>query len=385
VNAHDGVVRRDEARDLPERERAEILGELPGDVAPGGDRRKRLRQVLLVVIPIVFVLGGIVYYLLGGRFESTDNAYVAAGIVNVSANVSGRVVEVSVRENERVARGDVLFRLDPAPFQARVDEAEAAVAAARLQISSRKESYQEGLSEIASARDRLDFARREQDRQQQLLQEGIASQAQYDRAALEVQQANNALRASERQNQGVLASLSGDINLPVDEQPAVRRALAELESARLNLGYTVVRASIEGVVTKVNQLQVGDYVNASQPVFALFGTDIWVEANFKEDQLAHMRLGQRAGVEVDAFPGVELTGRVASFSPGTGNSFSVLPAENATGNWVKVVQRLPVQIELDRVPPDVPLHAGLSAEVTVDTGHRRTLFGIGLPRRSEDR
>jgi membrane fusion protein (multidrug efflux system) len=175
----------------------------------------------------------------------------------------------------------------------------------------------------------------------------------------------------------VRANLSGDIGGPVDRQPRVRKALADLERARLDLGYTEVRAPQDGIVTKVNQLQVGSYVSASRPVFTLAGRRLWVEANFKEDQLTYMRVGQKATVEVDAFPDRVFRGHVASFSPGTGNSFALLPAENATGNWVKVVQRLPVQIELDEVPADIPLHAGLSAEVTVDTGHRRHLFGSG--------
>jgi membrane fusion protein (multidrug efflux system) len=148
-----------------------------------------------------------------------------------------------------------------------------------------------------------------------------------------------------------------------------------LDQARLNLSYTVVRARQDGIVTKVDQLQVGDYVSAGKPVFTLAGTRIWVEANFKENQLDHMRIGQTVRFKVDAFPDLALTGRVASFSPGTGNSFALLPAENATGNWVKVVQRLPVELDVDRLPADMPLHAGLSVEVTVDTGHRRHLFG----------
>jgi len=158
----------------------------------------------------------------------------------------------------------------------------------------------------------------------------------------------------------------------------VMRAQAALDRAKLDLGYTVVRAKQDGVVTKVDQLQVGDYVAAAKPVFSLAGTHIWVEANFKENQLDYMRVGQKATLKVDAFPDLSLTGHVTTFSPGTGNSFALLPPENATGNWVKVVQRLPVELDLDQAPPaGVPLHAGLSVEVTVDTGHRRHLFGFG--------
>jgi membrane fusion protein (multidrug efflux system) len=169
------------------------------------------------------------------------------------------------------------------------------------------------------------------------------------------------------------------VNGPTDQQPAVRQAAAALHDAQLNLGYTEVKAPQDGVVTKVTQLQVGDYVTAGKPVFTLVGQHMWIEANFKENQLRYMRLGQPAEVEVSAASGQTLKGRVASFSPGTGNAFALLPAENATGNWVKVVQRLPVEIELDNPPRDLPLHAGLSADVTVDTGHQRRLFGPDTP------
>ena len=168
-------------------------------------------------------------------------------------------------------------------------------------------------------------------------------------------------------------------NAPVTAQPGVQRAQAALDRARLNLGYTVVRAAQDGIVAKVDQLQVGDYVTAARPVFSLAGQRLWVEGNFKENQLRYMRLGQPATIKIDAFPDLNLTAHLTSFSPGTGNSFSVLPPENATGNWVKVVQRLPVELTIDRVPTDVPLHAGLSVEVSVDTGHQRHLFGADTP------
>lgn len=373
VNAPQKISGRAEDRDylgeeigIPDPEIAE---------AATNGRSKRLRRILLLVVPVIVVVGAVLFYLSGGRYQSTDNAYVEAGIVNISANVPGRVIDIEVTENQHVKTGDVLFRLDPAPFQAAVDEAEAAVAAERLKVRATRANFHEGQSDLGAAEDRLKFAIRERERQRQLLSEGIASQAQYDRAALEAQQAQSAVEATQRQNQSILANLSGSVTTPIDEQPEVKRALAALESARLNLQYTVVRAPKDGVVTRVNQLQVGSFINTSQPVFALVGEKIWIEANFKEDQLTHMRLGQPVDIEVDAFPDLDLHGRVASFSPGTGSSFSVLPAENATGNWVKVVQRLPVQITIDRVPEGVPLHAGLSADVTVDTGYERHLFG----------
>lgn len=362
---------------VPVEDPAPMVG-APADQPPA---RRRWRTPLLLLAPVIAILAALYFYLSGGRFEETDNAYIQSGLTAVSANVSGPVIAVAVRNNQRVKAGDVLFRIDPAPYQAAVDEAAAQLASARTQVSALRANYREGEASLQAARDRLAYAEREAARQKSLLAEGISSQNQYDQAVLEAQTARQAIQTSVQQNAGVAANLTGDAAAPTASQPAVQRAQAALERARLNLGYTVVRAAQDGVVTKVNQLQVGSYVSAAKPVFTLAGTRLWVEANFKENQLNHMRIGQPASFSVDAFPDLKLTGRVASFSPGTGNSFSLLPPENATGNWVKVVQRLPVELSIDRLPPGVPLHAGLSVEVSVDTGHRRHLFGGATPAR----
>ena len=357
---------------------------LPGEQAaivppPERSRRQRLRLPLLIAAPIIAIVAALFFYLHGGRYQSTDNAYLQSGLVSVAANVSGPVVSVAVHENERVRAGQVLFTLDPAPFQAAVEEAEAGLADAKTQIGSLRANYSQGQAELQAARDKLTYAVGEAARQKALLAEGISSRAQYDQAVLAEQTARQGIATSQQQNASVLATLSGKIDLPIDRQPTVKRMQAALDRARLNLGYTVVRASQDGIVTKVNQLQVGDYVTAARPVFTLAGTHIWVEANFKENQLDHMRVGQRATIKVDAFPSLDLTGHLTSFSPGTGNSFALLPPENATGNWVKVVQRLPVQFDIDKLPEGIPLHAGLSVEVTADTGYKRHLFGAGAP------
>ena len=336
--------------------------------------RPNRRTILFTLAPVVAVIAALFFYLHGGRYQSTDNAYIQTARVAVSANVSGRVIAVEVVNNQQVHTGDVLFRLDPAPFQATVDEAQAKLAAARLQIGSLQAQFRQGGSELKAAQDRLHFAERERDRQKELFAEGISSQAQLDNAALAAISAGQQIQTVTQQNASVLSQLGGASNKPVDANPIVQQAQAALDSARLKLGYTVVRAPQEGIVTKVDQLPVGNYVDASRPVFTLAGTHLWIEANFKEDQLDKMRLGQPATVTIDAFPDLALTAKVASFSPGTGNSFSLLPPENATGNWVKVVQRLPVELSIDRIPAGIPLHAGLSATVEVDTGYRRHLF-----------
>lgn len=338
-------------------------------------RRRNMRTPLLLLAPVVAIILGLYFYLSGGRFEATDNGYIQSGLVSVSANVSGPVVAVAVRNNQRVRSGDILFRIDPAPYQAAVDEAVAELATAQAQVGSLRANYREGEAALQTGRDQLAYAEREAKRQKALLAEGISSQNQYDQAVLAAQTARQKIQTSVQQNASVAATLTGSVTTPTDRQPAVRRAQAALERARLNLGYTVVRAAQDGIVTKVDQLQVGSYVSAAKPVFTLASTRLWVEGNFKEDQLNHMRIGQRATFKVDAFPDLELTGRVASFSPGTGNSFALLPPENATGNWVKVVQRLPIEFSIDRLPRDLPLHAGLSVEVKVDTGYKRHLFG----------
>jgi membrane fusion protein (multidrug efflux system) len=338
------------------------------------NRVARYRKPLLIAAPVVAVILLLFFYLTGGRYESTDDAYVQSTKVQVSSNVSGRVIAVEVAPNQHVRQGQILFRIDPAPYQAKVDEAEAKLASATLQIGSLQANYRQGASEIQAAQDRLHFAQRERDRQQKLLSEGISSQSQYDDAALAATTAAQAIETAHQQNGSVLASLGGAPDRPIAANAIVREAQAALDQARLNLGYTVIRAARDGIVTKVDQLPVGTYVEASKPLFTLVGLRLWVEGNFKESQLHYMRVGQPATIKVDAFPDLGLTGRLASFSPGTGSTFALLPPENATGNWVKVTQRLPVEFSIDNVPAGIPLHAGLSVTVKVDTGHRRWPF-----------
>jgi membrane fusion protein, multidrug efflux system len=342
-------------------------------------QRRRLRRILMLAAPVVVLIGGLYFYLNGGRYETTDNASLQTGMVAVSASVSGKVVAIEVTENQRVRRGDVLFRISPDGFETAAAAAEAQLASARTDIGAKQADYQEALSQVRAAEARAAYSRNEAARQGSLVKEGISSRAQYDQALTQARTARDAVAAAQAKAESLRASLAGDVGGPVDAQPAVRQAASQLESARIALRDTVVRAPQDGIVTRVHQLQVGNYVTAGRTVFMLSGTRFWVQANFKESQLRYMRAGQPAMVEIDAFPDHKLKARVASFSPGTGNSFSILPAENATGNWVKVVQRLPVEIALDEVPADLPLHSGLSVEVVVDTGHQRHLFGPDTP------
>jgi membrane fusion protein, multidrug efflux system len=331
-------------------------------------RAQKLRKPIMIGGVVLIVGIAAWFYLAGGRYESTDDAYINAARVSISTNVPGRVVELRVHDNERVRKGDLLFKIDPRPFQIKVDEARAKLSNARLQIDATKATYRQKQSEFRSAQDTLAYEKRESDRQTRLLASGISSQAQVERAVHARDAAAQAAAAAQQEIASTVANLGGDPSIDPDKHPSVMQAKAELDRAELDLSYTTIYAPEDGVVTQVEKLQVGDYVNAASPVFALVAThDLWVEANFKEVQLAKMRAGQVATVKIDTYGDRTFKGHVVSISPGTGAQFSVLPAQNATGNWVKVVQRLAVRVEIDDGDRDHPLFAGLSATVKVDT------------------
>jgi membrane fusion protein, multidrug efflux system len=334
----------------------------------------RHRRLLLVGGPAIVALAGIVFYVTGGRYASTDDAYLQAARVEISCNVSGRVIEVDVHDNQPVHAGDVLFQIDPRPFQIAIQDAEAQLAGARLRMQALEAAYRQRQADERAAQNTLVYRQDDFDRKQKLAADGITSRAQLDQAAHDLDVARQGVVAASQQTASALAELGGDTAAPLESRPAVREAQAALDRARLNYSYTTVRAPLDGIVTKVEQLQVGDYINAVVPLFALVSQkDMWVEANFKETDLAYMRPGQKATFSVDAFPGTTFTGKVQSTSPGTGASFSLLPPENSSGNWVKVVQRLPVRLSIDPGQTDLPLAAGMSVVAEVDTQHHRSL------------
>jgi membrane fusion protein (multidrug efflux system) len=352
----------------------------------GADTEKEAwwRLPAMIAAPVVVIAFALYFYLTGGRYQTTDDAYVQSARSNVSSNVPGQVVEIDVHENQFVHAGDVLFRLDSRPYDVAVEEAEAKLAGAVQAVKADQASYGQQGANVQGAQAMLDYAQKEFVRTKAMAASGVSSQSQLDAAAHALDDAKARLTASQQQQANVLASLNGRAEGPTTDNPSVRAAQAALDHARLNQTYAVVRALQDGIVTRVEQLQVGDYVNAAQPVFTLSAPRLWVEANFKENQLAFMRPGQPATVKIDAYPDRKYSVHVASLAPGTGNSFAVLPAENATGNWVKVVQRLPVRLVFDEDVSAIraPLAAGLSATVTVDTSHQRTLFGYGLNHRA---
>jgi len=337
-------------------------------------RARWLRVLLMIAVPLAIVIGGGWWYLTSGRYVSTDDAYVQANTVTVSSDVSGRVVAVDVQDNQYVKAGQVLIRLDDRPYRAAVERAQAQLASARLQVEGMRATYRQRLADLAAAQDTLKYQQSEYDRQKHLLEQHVTSQSSFDQAQNHLVTAREQVAAVQQHIANILASLGGNPDIPTDEHPLVRQAQAELDQAQLNLGYTVIRAPANGIVTNVNKLPVGNYLATSTPAFALVETDHpWIEANFKETELTHMKDGDQATVSVDAYPGITFKARVASLSPGTGSQFSVLPPQNATGNWVKVVQRLPVRLEIENPDPARPLRAGMSAYVNVDTRYQSPL------------
>lgn len=320
------------------------------------------RLPLLLLGPVLVLLVAAYLYLTAGATVSTDDAYVQADNVTVSADVPGRVVAVEVHDNQLVRAGDVLFQLDDRPYRIAVERAQAALAATRLKV-------RETLANLA-------YRQREFDRQQRLFASHVTSQATLD-------EARNAYDVARQQAAGLAPPSSSDdpadIDAEIERHPLVLEAKAALDQAELDLSHTVVKAPLDGVVTRVASLPVGQYLNTATPAFALVATGhVWVEANFKETELTHVLPGDAATVSIDTYPDRTFRGRVESIGPGTGSEFSVLPAQNATGNWVKVVQRIPVRVVIDNPDPARPVRAGMSAEVAIATGYSR-LFGWTKP------
>jgi membrane fusion protein (multidrug efflux system) len=326
---------------------------------------RRFRWPLMIGGPLLILAVAAWFILTSGRSESTDDSYVQANRVPISASIGGRVTEVAVRDNQPVQVGQLLFKLDVRDLQATVDQAAAQLAAAELQVQALRAAYEQQQTNLRMAQETSGYSIREAARQKALYAAGVSSRDQYETAQHNADVALQQIAASRQQEAQALANLGGP-NVTVDTHPAVQQARAALERAKVNLSYGVIVAPLNGVVTRVDQVPVGSYVNPAQTLFWMVSGRPWVEANFKENQLAKMRVCQPATINVDAYPTHPFQGHVESFSPGAGQVFSPLPAQNATGNWVKVVQRLPVRIAFDEPPPDMAGRAGLSAVVTVN-------------------
>jgi membrane fusion protein, multidrug efflux system len=349
---------------------------------PARGRSRRIQQALLWILgPAIVVAGGAWYVIVSGRYESTDNAYLRADIITIASEVAGRVIAVEVRENQRVQAGDVLFRIDPRPYQLAVNELNAQAVAIGEYLNSSRDGYAAALADIeskaADLKHELQLYRRIED----LRAKGVVSQESLDDAANAVETARADRDAAIAIAAKAKTLLGGDAETPVQHLAAYQVVQARLARAELDLTHAVVRAPVDGVIGK-ETLQPGDFLNIGQPAMPLVTENVWVDANFKETEMTWVRPGQKAVLSVDAYPGREWQAEVASISPASSAMFSVLPAQNATGNWVKVVQRIPVRLRiLAPLSDDGMLRAGMSAKVEIDTGSGHTLaerwFGAG--------
>jgi membrane fusion protein (multidrug efflux system) len=341
------------------------------DAPPKKTLKQRLRPLLMAGLPALFAVIGYSQYRANEPYVSTDNAYARVAKASINARVSGQVVEIAVNDNQPVRKGQVLFRLDPQPLQIAVDRAEAQLGNARLRIDGLKASYRQQQAELQSARASADYDQKEFARKKALVASEFVSRAAYERADTDQKVSRQRIASIEQQIASTVVALSGDPDIAIDRHPTVREAKAQLDEAQLYLSYATVTAPADGIVAKVDDLQVGNYVSNGTAAFALISDhETWVEANFRETQVTHMRPGQTATITLDTYPDRPFKAHVISMSPGAGADFALLPPENATGNWVKVVQRVPVRLELDDADPAMPLFSGTSATVEVDTDHR---------------
>lgn len=341
-----------------------------------------MRFVLMLALPVALAVGGGYLWLTGGRYASTDNAYLEQNRVAITADQSGRIVEVAVHENQAVKKGDLLFKIDPEPYALALNQADAAVSVARLQVEQLRSTYQQAISEEKSAEDTLDYQQKVFSRQQDLLKRGVSSNADFDTAQNNLSSAQRNVTQAKEKLAGALTALGGNPDLPTDQHPTVMQAVAARDSAALSLKQTAVFAPADGIVSQTDRLRVGQYVTnpamAPTVLMSLVETNTsYIEANFKETDLTHMKIGQPATVTFDAYPDQTFHAQVDSIDAGTGSAFSLLPAQNATGNWVKVVQRVPVRLKIDDPLDIAAVPTGLSASVAVDTGFKRSLPGFG--------
>ena len=337
--------------------------------------RKRLRMVLLVVIPLIVAVAGATFYLLGGRYISTDNAYVGAQKVLITPEISGKVIHVAVREGQHVNPGDELFTLDAEPYRLALQQAQAKLDTARVDYDKLKTDLASLTTLADLAAKNVAYKQRDLERKLSLVKSQTGSQADVDTAGAALVTAQLQAQSTKQLRESTLNQLLNDPELPLARFPVFAQAKAALDDAQRNLDHTVLRAPISGTATQVDNIQLGRFVAAGTPVFSVIDDkDIWVDANPKETDITYLRVGQQATLDVDSFPDHTFKGHVVAVSPGTGAQFSILPPQNATGNWVKVVQRVPVRIAFDKDEDTRLLRAGMSVVVDIDTGHSRLPF-----------
>src|SRR5215467_13575436 len=342
-----------------------------------GLRRYR-RFLLLVVLPLAAAIAGIVFYLNGGRYVTTDDAYVGAQKVLITPDISGKIIKVVVKEGQNVKEGDELFEIDPEPFQLAVNQAKAQLAQAQTTYENLIANVKIYGQMLELAQQGMELKQRDVDRKQQLVNQKVGSQLDLDNSATGLVTAGAQAQFVKQNLSNAKAQLLGNPELPMAEFPPYAQAKAALDMAQRNLDHTVLRAPMAGIATQVEQIQLGRFVTAGTPVFSIIDVaNPWVDANPKESDFTYVAEGQPVMLDVDAFPNHVFKGYVGSLSPGTGAQFAILPPQNATGNFVKVVQRVPVRIYFDKDDPFVKkLKAGMSVYATIDTGHKRSLAGL---------
>ena len=347
-----------------------------------------LRPVLIGGVPAAVLLGVFLFWLWGGRYITTENAYVKADIAQISAEVAGRILEVRVRDHADVAEGDLLITIDPEPFRVALAKADAELDTTRSQVRTLIATWIEAKSELQEAESKVAYWDAQHARQKTLATRGIVSSSKLEEVESNAIAATDRVSVMQKKVMRVAAQLGGQPERPIDQHPLVREKQAERERAALDLSRTSIRAPLAGTTVNV-RLQKGDQVKAATPLFALVAnTRPWVEANFKETELTYVKEGQTASVVLDIYPNVAWQAEVQSISPATGAEFAILPPQNASGNWVKVVQRLPVRLRLIPQPGEPPLRAGMTASVRVDTKRQRTisqLFGGGTALATDER
>jgi membrane fusion protein (multidrug efflux system) len=330
-------------------------------------RRGLLRPLLLVGVPSIAGLAGLYWYAVSGRYVSTENAYVKSDIVTISPDIDGRVVAVEVAENQFVRQGDLLFRIDPEPFRIALDMADANVLTVRHEIEAARAEFRQIEAEIDEGQERVKFFQQQALRQRELQERGIAAQVRLEEAELELAAARQRVTALREKLRTVLARLGGDPASAAELHPAFQEAEARRDMAALNLAHTEVKAPVDGFVSRM-RLQPGEWLEAGDAAFTIIDPNTtWIEANLKETQLTYVEIGQLVEIAVDAYPDHTWQGEVASISPATGAEFALIPPQNATGNWVKVVQRLPVRIAVEPLQDQPSLRAGMTVTVSIDT------------------
>jgi membrane fusion protein (multidrug efflux system) len=333
-----------------------------------------IKVFLLLLVPLVAVFLLLQWYVANERYISTDNAYVKAEVVAISPSVDGRVVSIATSENATVEKGQELFRLDDRQARIALQSADARLKSVRNEIDTLHALYAEIVTEISNAKERVKFLKSERKREQNLRNQGLGTAARIAEMDFAVLEAEQAVLAGRQREQRALAELGGSLDLPYKKHPRYLEALAVYQQARLVLDYSVVNAPASGTIARLS-LQAGEWIEAGQPVFSVIKSgQLWIEMNLKETQLTHVAVGQSVEFEVDAYPGIKWQGKVDSISSATGSEFMLLPAQNATGNWVKVVQRLPVRVSIENKPGAPQMRAGMTVKASIDTKREAKLW-----------